>query len=87
MSTTAEQTDWRAVAAEYRKRIHTMCTFAAFGCYLAMGFGLATLLEIFRVSPVWVANIALFAWVPLGFVALWVKNCLDDWSDKGVPTP
>jgi hypothetical protein len=87
MSTSAEQIDWRAVAAEYRKRIHSICTFAAFGCYFAMALGLAKLLEIFRLSTVWVENIALIAWLPLGVVAYWIKNRLEDWSDKGIPRP
>lgn len=87
MNNKAAQTDWRAVAAVYRKRIHGICLLVALGCYIAMGLGLAKLLEIFHVPPIWVENVALLAWLPLGFVANWLKNCLEDWSDKGVPKP
>jgi hypothetical protein len=87
MQTEAEPTNWRAVAAAYKKRLHSLCVFSAFALYVTLVVGTGRLLEWLRVEPVWVENIALFIWLPLGGVAYYAKNRFEDWADKGLPQP
>lgn len=83
----AETTNWRAVASVYRKRIHSICLYAAFLFYAALGVGAAKIFEWLHVDPVWVESITLFIWLPLGIAAYYAKNLLEDLADKDLPQP
>jgi hypothetical protein len=82
-----ESINWRTVAAEYRRRLHVLCFLAAFALYLAFCFGLSRLSESLHLEAVWVENIAMFIWFPLGAIAFYFKNLLEDWVDRGLPSP
>jgi len=81
----SEPTNWRAVAAEYRKRLHTVCFVVALAAYAGMNYLTALTLDWLDVEPVWVETIAMFVWLPLGFVAWHLKSKLEDWAGKGLP--
>ena len=81
------ETDWRAVAREYRSRLLGVCWWTAFAAYLSAGLALGKLLEYARVSDSWTETIAMFAWAPLGGMALWMKIRLERWASKDLPCP
>jgi hypothetical protein len=82
-----EPINWQGVAAEYRRRLHSVCSFAALTLYVATCFGLAQLAEGLSLDPIWVENIALFIWLPMGALAFYFKNRLEDWADRRLPRP
>ena len=82
-----DSTDWRAVASEYRKRLHGACFCAAFAMYVGSAIFLSKLLDLFRVSNSWAEIIWSFAWLPLGAAAWWVNIRLQDRADRGLRRP
>jgi hypothetical protein len=87
MASTPHEVNWREIAAEYRKRLHSMCVLAAFGVYIALGVCLGKLLEALDTPFEWIDEVSLFAWLPLGLLAFWARGRLIDWSDKDMPAP
>lgn len=80
-------TDWRAVAREYRARLHATCWWAAFGWFFAAGIATVQLADLLDIAGPWLENVAAFAWLPIGVAAWWIKNWFEDRADKGLRTP
>jgi hypothetical protein len=83
----SDSINWRAVAAEYKRRLHAICSVTAMTFYAASGFGIAKLIEQLHLDSVTVENIAAFVWLPLGALAFYLKNRLEDWADRQLPSP
>lgn len=77
------QPDWKAVAMVYRKRLNTICVLAAFASYVAMAYVTSLILEWLHLDSAWVETIAMIVWLPLGAVAYYIKNRLEDWAERG----
>lgn len=82
-----EPIDWRAAAAEYRRRLHAICTMTALALYAALGFACGKAVEWMHIDSVWTETIAMVAWLPMGIVAWYFKARLERWADSKLPTP
>jgi len=74
-------------AAELTKRIGSVTWLVGFAIYVALCMAAVWLARRLHMDPVNIETLTSIIWLPMGAVAIWVKNRIEDYMLRPIDSP